>query len=178
MIRRRRRLSLTNYSKRIALLKSGMPRLIVRKSNRILTMQIVRYEPSGDIIIASANSNALKKFGWEPRVNIPTAYLTGMLLARSSAKLNVGELVLDIGLYRPISSTVIFAAAKGAQDGGLKLRGSFEVDEKRISGAHIASYAKSLEGEAFKKQFAYTSVDPKSIEEAFASAKAKIMVVG
>ncbi|MGC8652159.1 MAG: 50S ribosomal protein L18 [Candidatus Micrarchaeia archaeon] len=177
MMRRRRKLSLTNYRKRIALLKSSMPRLVVRKSNRTITVQIVRYEPRGDVVIASASSRMLNKFGWEPRANMPTAYLTGLLLAKSSSKLNLGELVLDIGLYRPISNTVIFAAAKGAQEGGLKLRGNFEVDEKRISGAHIASYAKSLEGEAFKRQFAYNALDPKNMEEAFASTKAKIMVI-
>ncbi|MEM0149569.1 MAG: 50S ribosomal protein L18 [Candidatus Micrarchaeaceae archaeon] len=177
MIRKRRKLSLTNYKKRVAMLKSGLPRLVVRKSGRSITLQIIRYEPDGDIVVMSANSRMLKQFGWEPRSNIPTAYLTGLLLARKSSNLNISEIILDIGLYRPIKGSVIFAAAKGAQDGGLKLKGSFEADSKRISGMHIAEYAKALDGERLKKQFAYEKTDPKRIDEAFKEVKEKIMVI-
>lgn len=177
MIRRRRKISVTNYKKRVALLKSGLPRLVVRRSNRSIMLQIVKYSINGDIILASARSSMLEQFGWEPRANIPTAYLTGLLLARNSKSLGIDALVLDIGLYKPIKGSVIFSAAKGAQDGGLKLIGSFDTDEKRISGMHIKEYAKSLEGDKFKKQFAYAKINPKNIDETFASVKAKLLVV-
>ena len=175
MIRKRRKQSLTNYKKRVTMLKSGLPRLVVRKSNRSITMAIVRYDSNGDLILASAHSSMLRQYGWEPRANIPTAYLTGLLLAKRSAKLGLGDLILDIGLSRPIKGSIAFVAAKGAQDGGLKVRGNFEVDMKRVAGAHIAEYAKSLDGEKLKRQFGYKSIDPKSIEEAFSNAKSKII---
>ncbi len=61
-----------------------MRRVVVRKSNRGISMQVVEYDRSGDKIIASSNSKELKGMGWEPRCNIPTAYLTGMLLGKQA----------------------------------------------------------------------------------------------
>ena len=83
MVRRRRRTATTNYPKRIRELKGGMPRLVVRKSNRGVLLQVVNYEENGDKVVASATSKELKKMGWEPRCNIPTAYLTGFSSRRS-----------------------------------------------------------------------------------------------
>ncbi len=96
-----------------------MPRLVVRKSNRAHHMQVIKYEENGDKVVASVNSRELKEMGWEPRCNIPTAYLTGLLLAKKWK--GEGD-SLDIGLYKPVKGSVVFAAAKGAQDGGLKLQ--------------------------------------------------------
>ncbi|MGC8496169.1 MAG: 50S ribosomal protein L18 [Candidatus Micrarchaeia archaeon] len=175
MMRKRRRLSLTNYKKRVKMLKSGMVRLVVRRSNRRVIAQLVKYEQDGDKILSSASSDNLSKFNWEPRCNIPSAYLTGLLLARKSKDIKTGNVILDIGLSKPIKGSVIFAAAKGAQDGGLKLLGTYEVEESRINGKHIAEYAKSLSGEAMKKQFAYSKSDPKALPEAFEKAKAQIV---
>ena len=143
MIRLRRKISVTNYKKRIAMLKSGLPRVVVRKSNRGISMQVIAYEPDGDKITASASSSELKAMGWEPRSNMPTAYLTGLLLAKKASSMKGMEMVLDIGIYRPVKGSVIFAAAKGAQDGGLKVAGEIEVDEKRISGAHAGAAARA-----------------------------------
>ena len=89
--------------------------------------------------MASATSKELKKMGWEPRCNIPTAYLTGLLLAKKWK----GEATLDIGLYKPVKGSVVFAAAKGAQDGGLKLGANIEIDAARLSGGHIENYSKT-----------------------------------
>ena len=69
--------------------------------------------------------------GWEPRCNIPTAYLTGLLLAKKWK----GEATLDIGLYKPVKGSVVFAAAKGAQDGGLKLGANIEIDPQGFRAA-------------------------------------------
>ncbi len=141
IIRKRRRLqNLTDYKKRVALVKGDMPRIVVRKSNKQIMLQIVEYHTDGDIVISAANSNELKKFGWSPRSNTPTAYLTGMLLAKKADKLNGRECILDIGLYKPTKSAVLFAAAKGAIDNGIKLRANIEFDEKRIKGIHIKNY--------------------------------------
>ncbi len=139
LIRKRRRNSKTDYRSRAAMLKGGMPRLVVRKSNRAVTVQLIEYDSQGDRTVAIARSAELKSKGWEPRCNIPTAYLTGMLLAGKSK--GSKEAVLDIGLARPIKGSVVFAAAKGFQDAGGSIRGSIEFEEKRLSGEHIGAYA-------------------------------------
>lgn len=177
MIRRRKRTSTTNYRKRIAQLKSGMKRVVVRKSNRAITMQVVQYDINGDKVLASVNSKELGALGWEPRSNIPTAYLTGMLLA-NKLKDKSSDFILDIGLYRPVSGSVIFAAAKGFKDNGANLHSNIEVDEKRISGEHIAEYASKAEEQTYKTRFsAYikSGFDVKSIKQKFEAAKKQIM---
>jgi large subunit ribosomal protein L18 len=170
MIRRRRRSSETNYLKRVELVKGGMPRLVVRASNRRIRMQVIEYREQGDAVLASANSAELKGFGWEPRGNMPTAYLTGLLLSR---KWKGERVALDIGIARPVKGSVVFAAAKGAQDGGMGLLGSIEVSEERLRGAHIAAYAKEHK-ERFTA-YAKAGVDPASIAESFEAAKKKLM---
>jgi large subunit ribosomal protein L18 len=140
MIRRRRRNSTTDYAKRVKELKGGLPRLVVRRSNRAVLTQIIEYSEDGDKVLASANSKELRALGWEPRCNIPTAYLTGLLLSKKWSK---AEAVLDIGLYKPVKGSVIFAAAKGAKDGGMSVRSDIEVDPGRLGGAHIENYAKA-----------------------------------
>ena len=152
MIRRRKRTSATNYKKRKLRLRAASTASVVRKSNRGITMQIVEYGREGDRIVASANSRELKGMGWEPRCNIPTAYLTGMLLA-SKLKDKKTEFVLDLGLYRPVKGSVIFAAAKGFKDRGANLRGSIEFDEARLSGSHIANYAAKADEQTYKTRF-------------------------
>ncbi len=177
LIRERRKAALTNYKRRIALLKGGAPRVVVRKTNTGVIMQIVRYDPKGDVVIAAANSFELKKFDWPARSNMPTAYLTGLLLAKKAKTANKDELVLDIGLYKPVKSSMVFAAAKGSLDGGLKIKGSIEVDESRIRGDHIAKYAATMKGGSSKQFAAYAEkkVDISDIGKIFDNAKNKIM---
>jgi large subunit ribosomal protein L18 len=173
MIRRRRASAETDYNKRIKELKGGIPRLVVRKSNRNVLAQIVEYKEDGDKIVASANSKELRGVKWEPRCNIPTAYLTGMLLSRKWAK---GDVVLDLGLYKPIKGSVVFAAAKGAQDGGMKVRGEMAVNADRISGSHIESYAKGNK-ERFSG-YSKAGFDVSSMKARFEEAKKGIMSMG
>lgn len=179
MIRSRRKSSVTNYKRRIAALKSGLPRIVVRKSNRGILMQIAEYQLVGDKVLISASSNELKGMGWEPRSNMPTAYLTGLLLAKKAKGLNAKSLILDIGLYRPVKGSVIFAAAKGAKDGGLNAAGEFEVDEKRLSGAHIANLANVAKGDGrMKNQFSEyqkSNFDPAKITEKFEAIKKQLL---
>lgn len=170
MIRRRRRTSDTDYKRRVELLKGGMPRLVVRKSNRAIKLQVVEYSGESDHIIASANSSELRAMGWEPKSNIPTAYLTGLLISK---KYGAKPAVLDSGLYKPIKGAVIFAAAKGAQDGGMKLIANIEFDENRLSGAHIASYAK--ENPKAYSAYAKAKFDVREIKSKFESTKKMIL---
>ena len=175
-IRNRRRTAKTNYKKRVASLKGGMDRVVVRKSNKAISMQVVAYEEAGDKVVASANSRELKGMGWEPRCNIPTAYLTGMLLAKKvSAKKD--EFVLDIGLYRPVAGSVIFAAAKGFKDNGANLHSGIEFDEARITGAHIAKYASAAKEEDYKARFSSyikSGFDVKGMTQKFEAVKKEL----
>ncbi len=177
--RRRRAQSLTNYRKRIALLKSRLPRVVIRRSNRAITAQIIAYDPSGDTIMASASSSELKGMGWMPKSNIPTAYLTGMLLAKKAKDKGItGSMVLDVGLNKPISGNVIFSAAKGCKDNGIELLSNIEADESRISGAHISQYAKKgvKKGSSEFSQYEKAKVDVKELEKAFGEVKNKITI--
>jgi large subunit ribosomal protein L18 len=175
-IRNRRRSSVTDYKRRIALLKSRLPRVVIRKSNRSIKMQITEYTDKGDRVLASADSKELLKMEWQPRANIPTAYLTGLLLAKKAKGMGANEngMVLDTGLYKPIKSSVVFAAAKGAIDGGLKIANSIEFDQKRLSGQHIADYAKEAGDEGFAA-YRKEKFEVQRMAEIFESVKKKML---
>jgi hypothetical protein len=82
-------------------------------------------------------------------------------------------------LYRPVKGSVIFAAARGSVDGGMEIASNIEVDAKRISGMHIASYAANKEALAKStKQFstyAKAGFDAAKMTEKFEEVKKKIM---
>ena len=139
---RRKKEGRTDYRKRFALLKSKQLRLVVRKSNKHILLQLVKYSENGDVVLYTAHSKELKKFGWELSTsNIPAAYLTGLLIGKKSKG---EEAILDIGLQSPIKGSRIFAVLKGASDGGLKIEYSEEVlpKEDRITGKHITEHGK------------------------------------
>ena len=74
---RRRREGVTDYRKRLKILKSEKPRLIVRKSLNNVVVQFAEYDMKGDKVMLSAHSKELAKLGWSGnRGNIPAAYLT------------------------------------------------------------------------------------------------------
>lgn len=137
---RRRREGKTNYRKRFALLKSGKPRVVVRRSNKNIRIQFSLYEMDGDRIVASAMGSDLKKYGWEHSFsNAPAAYLTGMLAGKRALKNGIEEGILDIGLHTPRRGANIFAALKGVVDAGVSVPYSEEVipPEDRLYGKHI-----------------------------------------
>ena len=83
---RRKREGRTNYKRRLALLKSRKPRLVIRKTNTQIILQIVEYQPDGDKILCGTSSLSLKKLGWSYSCkSLPACYLTGLLLG-SKAK--------------------------------------------------------------------------------------------
>ncbi|MBN2014096.1 MAG: 50S ribosomal protein L18 [Candidatus Altiarchaeota archaeon] len=142
---RRKREGKTDYMKRLGLLKSKTTRLVVRPSNKHITAQLIDYRTNGDMVISSANSKELKKFGWNAATgNTPAAYLTGLLCGLRGQKKGIKKAVLDIGLLQSIKGSRRYAVLKGAMDSGLKIpadEGMFP-DEKRISGEHIAQIGK------------------------------------
>lgn len=142
---RRRREEKTDFRLRLRLLKSGKPRLVVRRSLNNMVCQVVKYNPKGDRVLASSDSRELKKLGWRHHCgNLPSAYLTGLLCGARAKKEKVQELVLDLGLYTSVKGSRLYACLKGALDSGLKIPHSGEIlpSEDRLSGRHIADYAK------------------------------------
>lgn len=177
---KRRRKNLTNYAKRLALLKSMKPRMVVRKSSRNVLAHFVKYAENGDVTVAAASSRELAKFGWHFGGNTPTAYLTGLLAGKRAKEKGVEEFVLDIGLATPSKGALAFAAVKGAIDAGLKTKyKEGMVDAGRIRGEHIAKYAGSLKGKPeYDKIFSSylkANMQPENIPEMFDKAKEEIM---
>ena len=144
---KRRRQNKTNYAKRLAFLKSGTTRLVVRKSNKFFYAQFVDYSEKGDKIISSASSKELQPYGFLGKCNTPSAYLTGFLAAKKALVKGVKNFNLDIGLHAATKGSIVFAALKGAVDAGLQT--SFDKEklptQDRISGKHLS--------EATQKQF-------------------------
>ncbi|KAH0572430.1 Ribosomal protein L5 [Spironucleus salmonicida] len=191
---RRRRDGLTDYQQRRALTiqdkdKYAAPkyRLVVRRSNKFVTCQIISAHLGGDKIHCAAYSHELPEYGLKAGLNNYAAcYATGLLCARRMlAKIQMADLYkgntdvskivpvedkdersafrcfLDIGLSRTTTGANVFAALKGAVDGGLNIPYSGkrlvtgfkngQVDAKlladRIYGQHVASYMTELKGE-------------------------------
>ena len=137
----RRRRGITNYRKRLALLKSGIPRAVVRFSNAKVTVQIIDFAKEGDKVLATANSNDIANAGWKgSKTNIPVAYLSGMMAAKRALKAGVSSAVLDIGRITPTPGGRAFATLKGLVDGGLDVPHSNDLypDDGRINGSHIS----------------------------------------
>ncbi len=148
---RRKRVGRTDYKKRLVLLKSGLVRLVVRASNKSMQAQLVEYQPDGDKVIATVRASDLGKLGWKGATgNLPSAYLTGLLLASKAKKSVPGDVILDIGLQKHHKGGRLYAVAKGAIEGGLKVRCSDDVlpPDERAHGKHI--------GEAVPKDVAQT----------------------
>jgi len=138
---KRRRENRTDYRSRKALIKSELPRAVVRKSNRHVRVQIIDFAMEGDKVIASGYSGELADIGWKGNCdNTPGAYLTGLLAGTRSIDAGVKEAVLDIGRHVPVKGSVIFAALKGLLDAGMTLPYSKEVlpNDDRVSGKHLS----------------------------------------
>lgn len=182
---RRRREGKTNYHKRLALLKSGKPRLVVRKTLNHHIAQIVLYDSKGDKTVVSAHTRELMRdFGWKGHGgNTPSAYLLGLLIGYKALEKGIEEAILDIGLHPPTRGSSIFAVLKGAVDAGLDVPHSEEIypGEDRIKGEHIAEYAKMLkeeDEEKYRRQFGgylVRGLEPERLPEHFEEVKARII---
>lgn len=153
---RRRREGKTDYYARKRLIfqdknKYNTPkyRLIVRLSNKDITVQIAYARIEGDRVVCAAYSHELPKYGIKVGLtNYAAAYCTGLLVARRVLnKLGLDSLYsgctevtgeeynvepvdegpgafrcyLDVGLARTTTGARVFGAMKGAVDGGLNI---------------------------------------------------------
>jgi len=180
---RRRREGKTDYRKRLSLLLSKKPRLVIRRSLNGIICQIVRYSPKGDKTVVFSHSSQLARLGWLGHGgNIPSAYLTGLLCGKKALKEGISHCILDMGLYSSTKGFRIYAALKGALDAGLKIPHSSDIlpSEERISGAHIAAWAEKLkpEKEKYEKTFSIylkKGLPPEDIKKHFEKIKQRIL---
>lgn len=130
--RRRRLEAKTDYKARLALLKSEKPRIVIRKTNRHIIVQIVRSEIAQDKVLTGNTSKVLLSHGLPQESSgslksLGAAYLTGFIVGKQSLKLGINEAIADVGMNRNIKNSRIYAALKGATDAGLKVPHNKEV---------------------------------------------------
>ncbi len=147
---RRRRAGRTDYQRRLALLKSGIPRMVVRKTNRYVVVHVTKLSDNGDVTVAHATSQSLKDYGFAGKCNAPSAYLTGLLVGRMAKAAGITKVILDIGLHTSTQGSIVFCCQKGAIDAGLESSLDREKlpEESRITGSHLksgADFAKAKE---------------------------------
>ena len=176
---RRKREGKTDYKKRMKLLLGKKARLVIRTSLRHISLQIIEFQPTGDKVTATVHSRELAQHGWKGHSgSTSAAYLTGLLLAKKAGKVGA---ILDIGQYTSVKGSKLYAAVKGANDGGAQNPIAKEVipANGRIRGEHVASYAKALKADKarYEKQFSNylkTGLDPEKLPEHFDTVKKSI----
>ncbi|MBN1802947.1 MAG: 50S ribosomal protein L18 [Candidatus Lokiarchaeota archaeon] len=181
---RRRVEGKTNYHSRLRLIKSKKLRAVIRASTNHITVQIVESSVGGDKVLVSAFSKELKsKYGWNASTgNIPAAYLTGYMAGLRAKKKNIGEAILDLGVF--YHRNRVLAAFKGLLLSGLEIPHSdefFPEDiDKIIKGTHIENYAgimKKEDPEKFDKHFSgylKNKVNPLKISQEITNTQKKI----
>jgi len=147
-LKRRRKENKTDYKLRFSLLKSQVPRIVIRRTNRYFVVQLVETVESQDKVVSGVTSKDLLENGWNEKFagslkSIPAAYLTGLLMAKKVGK---GKFILDIGMARHLKGNRIYAVAKGLVDGGLDINIGKEVfpAEKRLNGEHLKPEVKTM----------------------------------
>ena len=179
---KRRRENKTNYHKRRIMVLAKTPRLVIRRSQRYITIQIIEALPQGDHTLLALTSKELHKYGWKtPSGNLPAAYLTGVIMGYKARAKGIGSVIPDIGLRRASSGSRVFAVIKGAQDAGLDVPCTEMMpDEARLKGQHIASYAEQLQQTSpidYEQRFRHyiaTGIKPEALPTHFDTIKAKI----
>lgn len=194
-------------------------RLVVRITNQKVVCQVVQAYHAGDKVVCSAQSTELKNYGIDFGLkNYAAAYATGFLCARKVlSSLGLSETYkgkeeldgeeyleedneegpkayrcyLDLGLARATRGAKVFAAMKGACDGGLYVPHSpskfvgYDADSEELDaedlkaaifGQHVAEYMRKLkeeDEEKYKKHFAEyikKGVSAENIEEKYQKA--------
>jgi large subunit ribosomal protein L18 len=175
---RRKREGKTNYKKRLLLLKSKKPRMIIRKTNKQIILQIAEYSIQGDKIVCGSNSGNLQKLGWKYSCNnLPACYLAGLMLGKKALAKGIKEAIADVGLHTTIPGSRIYAAINGAIDAGIKIPASEDIfpPKDRLNGEHIIKFF-TLNKE--KTQFAdyrKKNLDLAKLKQDFEDFKKKIM---
>ena len=147
-IKRRRRENKTDYKARRILLTSGLPRIVVRRTNKYYILQAVESDEAQDKVLATITSKDLLKNGWDAKAggslkSVPAGYLTGLLMAK---KLGKGKYIMDLGMARTFKGGRVFSVVKGLVDGGLDIPANKKVfpTEERLNGDHLKDDVKAM----------------------------------
>jgi len=195
----------------------------VRFTNTDVVCQVVYAKVQGDVVMCAAYAHELPRYGIKVGLtNWAAAYATGLLCARRVLKQlkladtyagvaePTGELeltepvpdaprpfkcFLDVGLKRTSTGSRVFAAMKGASDGGLFVPHSenrfpgYDAESKSLDaetlrsyiyGGHVADYMRTLEEEdeeRYKRQFSKyieAEIAADDLEELYKTAHANI----
>lgn len=150
LLAKRRRLERkTNYTKRKRLLEGGKSRIIIRKSNKYITIQYVESRVAQDKVKISLTSRELLKYGWPEEKagslkSLGAAYLTGLLFGKKITEFD--KAILDTGLIRSTKGSKIYSALKGIVDSGFEIAYNEEVfpEEKRIISDNNKSFFENV----------------------------------
>src|ERR687885_1806941 len=145
-LKRNRQLK-TNYRKRAALLLSRRHFIVAKVSDQNVFCQFLKPTLKGDIVISSAHSRELRKYGWKGSMNnLPACYLTGFLLGKKSLAKGTDSAILYTG--RDSFTSRIAACLKGIIAAGVNVPVSNDTlpSDDRTNGKHIAEYAKIIKG--------------------------------
>lgn len=140
---KRKRIGKTNYRRRLKILLANKLRLVVRKSLKNMSAQIIEYNENGDKVLVGVHSSELKKYGYDGnKGNIPAAYLVGLLVGNKAKKKGIKELVLDMGLQNSVKGSRIYSVLKGCIDAGLEIPHSKDIlpPDDRLNGKHIKDF--------------------------------------
>jgi len=148
-MKRRRREGRTDYKLRLGLLKSGLSRIVIRRTNKYFIVQMVESDEAQDKVVMTISSKELLKSGWSEKnvgslKSVPAGYLTGFLFAKKLK--DKSKYIVDLGMARTIGGSRVFAVVKGLIDGGVNI----DVDEKvfpsgkRLAGEHLKDGAKEM----------------------------------
>lgn len=179
---RRKREGKTNYKARLKLLVSKKARVVLRRRLNNFSIQIVNFDPKGDKVVVSSYSKELSKYGWKGHCgNFPSAYLVGFLCGLKAKKQKITSGVADLGLFRVVKTSNLFAALKGLKDSGFDIVVSDKMlpTDERVSGKHIEDYAKLLKGkDDYNKRFSKyikEGLNPEEFSKHFEEVKKKII---
>jgi large subunit ribosomal protein L18 len=183
---RRKREGRTNYKKRLRLLLSRKPRIVIRRFLDNILVQVVDYSEKGDNVLLSVSSRELIKKGWKAhRGNIPAAYLTGLLCAKKCLAKKIKEGIVDIGMQTSVKGSSLYAVVKGMIDGGVKIECSADMlpDDDTVNGVRIEEYAKILKVDEaqYKKQFSLylkNNINPQELSKHVEEVKKNILKSG
>ncbi len=126
-IKKRKRQGKTDYKARFGFLKSNLPRVTIRKTNKYINIQYIKSENAKDNVILNVSSKELLKNGWPKEArgslkSIPAAYITGFIAGKEiNEKDKNPKVLLDIGLQRNIHGSRIYSALKGIVDAGVNI---------------------------------------------------------
>jgi len=146
-VKRRRRENRTDYKARRILLTSGLPRIVVRRTNKYFILQAVESDEAQDKVLATITSKDLLKNGWTAKgslKSVPAGYLTGLLFAKKLG--GKGKYIVDLGMARTLKGGRMFAVVKGLIDGGLDIPANEKVfpSEERLNGEYLNPEVKAM----------------------------------